>query len=70
MSINRSAEAMTIFAVICAAMFPLLHMGRLWIGLIWVLPLPNTNNSWWKNLLNVKNVNIIGQLYDNAYKFA
>ena len=35
---------------------------------ILVLPLPNTNNSWWKNLLNVKNVNIIGQLYDNAYK--
>ena len=35
---------------------------------ILVLPLPNTNNSWWKNLLNVKNVNIIGQLYDNTYK--
>ena len=49
MSINRSAEAMTIFAVICAAMFPLLHMGRLWIGLIWVLPLPNTYGSLWVN---------------------
>ena len=49
MGINRSAEAMTIFAVICAAMFPLLHMGRLWIGLIWVLPLPNTYGSLWVN---------------------
>ncbi len=49
MSINRSAEAMTIFAVICAAMFPLLHMGRLWIGLVWVLPLPNTYGSLWVN---------------------
>ena len=49
MAINRSAEAMTIFAVICAAMFPLLHMGRLWIGLIWVLPLPNTYGSLWVN---------------------
>ena len=41
-SINRAAEAMTIFAVICAAVFPLIHMGRPWIGAIWVLPLPNT----------------------------
>ena len=49
MAINRSAEAMTIFAVICAAMFPLLHMGRLWIGLVWVLPLPNTYGSLWVN---------------------
>jgi hypothetical protein len=32
MSINRAAEAMTIFAVICAATFPLAHMGRLWLG--------------------------------------
>jgi len=49
MSINRAAEAMTIFAVICAAMFPLLHMGRLWIGPIWSLPLPNTYGSLWVN---------------------
>ena len=34
MSINRAAEAMTIFAVICALMFPALHMGRLWLGLL------------------------------------
>ncbi len=32
MSINRSAEAMTIFAVMCAAIFPLFHQGRLWVG--------------------------------------
>lgn len=48
-SINRAAEAMTIFAVICAAMFPLLHMGRLWLGFYWVLPLPNTFGSLWVN---------------------
>src|ERR1700741_56055 len=45
MSINRAAEAMTIFAVICAASFPLLHMGRLWLGFYWCLPLPNTWGS-------------------------
>ena len=49
MSINRAAEAMTIFAVICAAMFPLLHMGRLWVGFFWALPLPNTYGSLWVN---------------------
>ncbi len=49
MSINRAAEAMTIFAVICAAMFPGLHMGRLWLGFFWALPLPNTYGSLWVN---------------------
>lgn len=49
MSINRAAEAMTIFAVICAAMFPMLHMGRLWLGFYWALPLPNTFGSLWVN---------------------
>ncbi|MBD3626603.1 MULTISPECIES: NrfD/PsrC family molybdoenzyme membrane anchor subunit [Cyclobacterium] len=48
-SINRAAEAMTIFAVICAALFPLIHMGRPWIGAIWALPLPNTYGSLWVN---------------------
>ena len=48
-SINRAAEAMTIFAVICAALFPLIHMGRPWIGAFWVLPLPNTHGSLWVN---------------------
>ncbi|PTX19302.1 quinol:cytochrome c oxidoreductase quinone-binding subunit 1 [Pontibacter mucosus] len=47
-SINRAAEAMTIFAVICAAMFPVLHMGRPWLA-YWVLPLPNTFGSLWVN---------------------
>ncbi len=45
-TVNRSAEAMTIFAVITAALFPLIHMGRLWLGAYWLLPLPNTNNLW------------------------
>lgn len=49
MSINRAAEAMTIFAVICAASFPLIHMGRLWLGFYWALPLPNTFGSLWVN---------------------
>jgi len=47
-SINRAAEAMTIFAVISAAMFPVLHMGRPWVG-YWPLPLPNTFGSLWVN---------------------
>ena len=40
-SINRFAEAMTIFAVMCAGMFPLFHLGRAWI-FYWILPYPNT----------------------------
>ena len=47
-SINRAAEAMTIFAVICAATFILLHMGRVWLA-YWALPLPNTFGSLWLN---------------------
>ncbi|MGB0851198.1 MAG: NrfD/PsrC family molybdoenzyme membrane anchor subunit, partial [Bacteroidia bacterium] len=48
MSINRSAEAMTIFAVFCAAIFPMFHMGRVWLG-YWPLPLPNAFGSLWVN---------------------
>jgi len=48
MAINRSAEAMTIFAVIMAAMFPGIHMGRLWLG-YFVFPLPNQFGSLWVN---------------------
>jgi Ni/Fe-hydrogenase subunit HybB-like protein len=44
-SINRAAEAMTIFAVICAGLFPLIHVGRVWFGW-WLLPLPNPNSIW------------------------
>ncbi len=47
-SINRAAEAMTIFAVICALIFPMMHMGRPWLG-YWVFPLPNTYGSLWVN---------------------
>jgi Ni/Fe-hydrogenase subunit HybB-like protein len=44
-SINRFAEAMTIFAVSCAGMFPLLHMGRPWLG-YWLFPYPDTMKLW------------------------
>ena len=44
-SINRAAEAMTIFAVMCAGIFPLIHIGRIWLGW-WLLPLPNANSIW------------------------
>ena len=44
-SINRSAEAMTIFAVICAGLFPLIHMGRLLFG-FFIFPYPNTRDVW------------------------
>lgn len=47
-SINRAAEAMTIFAVMSAALFPVLHMGRPWVG-YWPLPFPNTLGSLWVN---------------------
>jgi molybdopterin-containing oxidoreductase family membrane subunit len=44
-SISRVAEAMTIFAVLCASLFPLIHMGRPWLG-YWLFPYPNTMNLW------------------------
>ncbi|MBL6875148.1 MAG: polysulfide reductase NrfD [Chitinophagales bacterium] len=46
--INRAAEAMTIFAVICAGLFPLIHMGRLWMG-FFIFPYPNTRGPLWVN---------------------
>jgi molybdopterin-containing oxidoreductase family membrane subunit len=48
LSINRSAEAMTIFAVMQAALFPLIHMGRPWLA-YFVFPLPNNYGSLWVN---------------------
>src|SRR5690625_5717260 len=45
-SINRAAEAMTIFAVICAMIFPLLHTGRVWVAWYWMLPIPNQMDLW------------------------
>jgi len=47
-SINRSAEAMTLIAVMCAGLFPLIHMGRPWFA-YWVFPYPNTRGSLWVN---------------------
>jgi len=44
-SINRFAEAMTIFAVSCAGIFPLIHMGRPWLG-YWLFPYPDTMKTW------------------------
>ena len=44
-SINRFAEAMTLFAVMCAGMFPLLHMGRPWL-FFWMMPYPNPMWTW------------------------
>ena len=44
-SINRFAEAMTLFAVACAGIFPLIHVGRPWLA-YWLLPYPNTMDLW------------------------
>ena len=44
-SINRFAEAMTLFAVTCAGIYPLMHTGRPWFA-YWMLPLPNTMGMW------------------------
>src|SRR5574338_1025113 len=46
--VNRAAEAMTIFAVICAGQFPIWHMGRVWDA-FFVLPYPNTRGPLWVN---------------------
>src|SRR5258706_195700 len=48
-SINRSAEAMTLFAVMCAAIFPLFHTGRPWRAFYWLFPIPNTDITMWQN---------------------
>jgi Ni/Fe-hydrogenase subunit HybB-like protein len=47
-SINRAAEAMTVFAVMCAALFPGLHMGRIWDA-FYIFPYPNTRGPLWVN---------------------
>lgn len=44
-SINRSAEAMTIFAVMCAGIYPIIHMGRVLLG-FFIMPYPNTRDLW------------------------
>ncbi len=45
-SINRAAEAMTLFAVACALLFPIFHTGRPWLAAYWLLPYPNTMGVW------------------------
>lgn len=47
-SINRAAEAMTVLAVMCAALFPALHMGRVWLA-FYIFPYPNTRGPLWVN---------------------
>ena len=47
-SVNRAAEAMTLFAVVCAGLFPVIHMGRPWLA-FWMAPYPNTRGSLWVN---------------------
>ncbi|MEX1041066.1 MAG: NrfD/PsrC family molybdoenzyme membrane anchor subunit, partial [Pirellulaceae bacterium] len=47
-SINRFAEAMTIFAVMCAGIFPGIHIGRVWV-VYWLFPVPDTHLSMWPN---------------------
>jgi len=47
-SVNRSAEAMTVFAVICAGIFPVIHMGRPWLA-YWMVPYPNFRGPLWIN---------------------
>ena len=49
LAINRSAEAMTIFAVLQASIFPIIHLGRPW-KVFWNIPYPNTMGSLWVNL--------------------
>jgi len=47
-SVNRAAEAMTLFAVICAGIFPVIHTGRPWFA-YWMIPYPNSRGSLWVN---------------------
>jgi molybdopterin-containing oxidoreductase family membrane subunit len=44
-AVNRSAEAMTIFAVMCAGIFPVIHLGRIWLAW-WLFPVPNSQSIW------------------------
>ncbi len=46
--VNRAAEAMTIFAVMCAGIFPVIHMGRVW-NAFFIFPYPNTRGPLWPN---------------------
>jgi Ni/Fe-hydrogenase subunit HybB-like protein len=46
--VNRAAEAMTIFAVVCAGLYPVFHMGRVWLA-FFIFPYPNSRGSLWTN---------------------
>ncbi len=48
-SINRAAEAMTLFAVACAGLYPLFHTGRPWRAAYWLFPMPNMDLRLWQN---------------------
>jgi Ni/Fe-hydrogenase subunit HybB-like protein len=52
-SINRFAEAMTLFAVACAGIYPIIHTGRPWLAIYWLFPYPNTMGLWpqWRSPL-------------------
>ena len=47
-AVNRSAEAMTLIAVLCAGLFPVIHMGRPWL-FYWIVPYPNWRGPLWVN---------------------
>jgi molybdopterin-containing oxidoreductase family membrane subunit len=47
-AVNRAAEAMTLFAVMCAGLFPIIHMGRPWL-FYWMFPYPNNRGPLWVN---------------------
>jgi Ni/Fe-hydrogenase subunit HybB-like protein len=68
-SINRFAEAMTLFAVACAGLFPLLHLGRPWV-FYWILPLPETMGLWpqWRSPL-VWDVFAVGTYFTISFVF-
>ena len=58
--VNRAAEAMTIFAVMCAGQFPIWHMGRVWMA-FFVLPYPNTRGPLW---VNFNSPLVVGRICD------
>jgi molybdopterin-containing oxidoreductase family membrane subunit len=47
-SINRAAEAMTVVAVLCAGLYPMIHMGRIW-NAFFIMPYPNSRGPLWVN---------------------
>src|SRR5216110_3624934 len=58
-SINRAAEAMTLFAVMCAGIFPLFHTGRPWRAFYWLFPIPNTDLNLWQNVRSLLDWDVV-----------